>query len=358
MKAKLVINLAAIGQNYQRIIQMAQPAMVAAVVKADAYGLGIHKIAPYLYLQGCRHFFVATVDEGITLRNLVENDVQIYILYGPSPKNFSFFQSHQLIPVLNTMGQIKLWKNWLQDQPIKPKAVIHIDSGINRLGFVQEQLTEIKAHLTFPVALFLSHLASADEPHNPSNTDQLKIFKNCKEQFKSHSTQFSLAASSGIFLGKSYHFDMVRSGIALWGGNPTPAKPNPMLPVISLKIPVIQIRTIRAGSKVGYNGTYQYPHAGRFATIAAGYADGILRSLSNKGQVRFKDFKLPIIGRISMDLMTIDITSLPEHLMQEGDEVELIGSHQPIDDVASFAGTISYEMLTSLGNRYQREYIG
>ena len=239
-------------------------------------------------------------------------------------------------------------------------AALHLDSGMNRLGFPPqevEKLIEYPAFLdgTLPI-LIMSHLVSAEEPENPLNTQQLNAFKAALARLPK--APASLANSSGIYLGDDYHFDMVRPGAALYGINPTPGQANPMAQVVQLKAKILQTRWIDAPQSVGYGALFKASRPARIATLAAGYADGLMRSLSNRARVWAAGREVPVVGRVSMDLLTIDITDIGAELIGPGDTVELIGPNRPIDAVAEDAGTIGYEILTALGNRFHRSYLG
>lgn len=357
MKPVLTINLSSIAANYNLLRQTAPRSTVAAVVKADAYGLGAKHIALHLKKNGCEHFFVATLDEAIELRNILGDKSHIYVLYGPAKNQLAEFKNYHLTPVLNTQWQIKLWKEWYQNEKLSQPAIIHLDTGMNRLGVTSREIESIRPYLVFPISHFISHLSSADQISGLTNRKQLQVLQNMLFLLERINTPISLAASSGIFLGSSYHFNMVRPGIALWGGNPTLDRKNPMQQVVTIKAPIIQIKQVYRGDKIGYDGTYILRNKGRIATIAIGYADGVLRTLSNCGYVEYNGFTLPIVGRVSMDLITIDISRLGDEIINPMDYVELVGLYQSVDKMAKRAGTISYEILTSLGNRYQRMYI-
>ena len=354
----LTIDLNAICRNYLKLVEAIAPAKAGAVVKADAYGLGARPVADALYKAGCRDFFVAHFIEATALRPLLGADAVLYVLNGLQPGNELACATAGIVPVLNSIEQLRRWSAIAQGLGKHLPAALQFDTGMSRLGLSPAEQGQLKAeladHALVDVRFVMSHLASADEAQSEQNDEQLAEMEQISRDFPDLPVCF--ANSNGIFLGQGYHGFMGRPGIALYGGNPTASEPNPMEPVVSLKIAVIQTRTVPAGTKVGYGASYVTEREMRLATIAAGYADGLPRSLSNRGAVYFGDQRLPIIGRVSMDSMTVDISALPEGVVTLGSLVEMIGQHQTLDDLAQAAGTISYEVLTSLGQRYQRAY--
>ena len=355
-KASLTINLDAVEENYTRITKILSNVETAAVVKANAYGLGAKKIGMALFKAGCRIFFVAHLDEGIELRKSLPS-CQICILNGLDKKTEGIYKNFHLQPVLGSLNEINLWRRFCSDDPLP--CCLHIDTGMLRLGVPTNELALLMEDQSIiqglNVTLVMSHLASADDKTSPQNKRQLTLFKKVRQVL--NMGRASLAASSGIFLGKEFHFDLVRPGIAIYGGNPTPYKSNPMLPVISLKAQIKQIRIADRNQVVGYGGTYKVKSPSKIATLAIGYADGLLRALSNKGICNINGFDAPIIGRISMDLITIDVSNVPGKIAFEGQWVEIIGPNRTIDQIAKEASTIGHEILTSLGMRYNRTYI-
>ncbi|AYD02552.1 alanine racemase [Neorhizobium sp. NCHU2750] len=355
----LTIDLGAIRRNYLKLAGMLAPARTAAVVKADAYGLGARPVAEAFYQAGCRDFFTAHFSEAATLRPVLADDAILYVLNGLQPGNEAACAAAGIIPVLNSLEQLRRWGETatLMGKPLA--AAIQFDTGMSRLGLSpveQAQLkTELARHPLIDIRFIMSHLASADEADSAQNGEQIAEMERIAAEFPEFPVCF--ANSGGVFLGKRFHHLMARPGIATYGGNPTPDAVNPMEPTVSLKIAVVQTRTVPAGAKVGYGATFVAPKEMRLATIAAGYADGLPRSLSDRGAAYYGDVRLPIVGRVSMDSMTVDISSLPEGTLMLGSLVEMIGPHQTLDDLAQAAGTISYEVLTSLGQRYQREYL-
>lgn len=355
----LTIDLGALCENYRRLSAEVSPALAAAVVKADAYGLGVVHVSQRLYQQGCRTFFVAHFIEAVQLRPSLPQDAVIYVLNGLQPGHEARAAILGVAPLLNSVEQIKAWAQTATAESKRLRAALQIDSGMSRLGLSPDEVAELLADpaLTadIDVTLLVSHLACADEPENPSNAGQLESLRKVSSAFPA--LPVCLANSGGIFLGGEFHGSLVRPGIALYGGAPHAGVANPMLPVVRLEIPVIQTRTVPAGTRIGYGGAMVTDRATRLATLSAGYADGIPRSLGDNGAVYFKGNRLPIAGRVSMDSMTVDISGLPHGALELGTMVEVLGNHQTLEMLAADAGTISYEILTRLGRRYQRRYI-
>ncbi len=336
----LQIDIQAILANHAALAAKAPGARAAAVVKADAYGLGAAKVAPALYDSGVRDFFVALASEGRALRPLLPDDAVINILSG----HMEGEDLTGLVPVLNSPEQ------FFRDRAMRPGRpfAIQLDSGMNRLGMEAAEWAAIRDEaLAAGPAFIMSHLACADEPDHPANAAQLKAFR---EMTDGCGVPRSLAATGGILLGPDYHFDLVRPGVGLYGGMPfADARP-----VVRLSLRVIQTRDVKAGEMVGYGATWHAERDSRIATVDAGYADGILRALSSSGASVFAGgVACPIVGRVSMDLITVDVTALDSVT----DRLDLICPEQPIDTVADHAGTIGYEILTALRQRYQRTYL-
>ncbi len=358
--AILTIDLDAIAANYRLLRGKLAGANCAAVVKADAYGLGVENVAPALAAAGCETFFVALIDEGIALRrNLRQAD--IHVLNGLAPGSETAFARHRLTPVLNSLADIEAWSLFSKARERPLAADIHIDTGISRLGLPPEELEILAAEPqrldNIEVDNVMSHLACADEPGHPLNRRQLDAFRKARRAVAA-ARRASLANSSGIFLGADYHFDLIRPGAALYGVGPLPGQPNPMAQVVSLQGKILQIRSVDTPQTVGYGATHSVARRQRIATVAAGYADGFLRGLSNRGNGYVGDIRVPIVGRVSMDLVAFDVSNLPAEAAKPGAVVDLIGPHNPIDRIAAEAGTIGYEILTSLGSRYHRVYSG
>ncbi len=359
--AELTIDLGALVGNYRLLKSQAAPADCAAAIKAGASGLGAEQAAPALFAAGCRHFFVATLGEGIALRAAVPQ-AEIYVLTGPLGGDEAEFRAHRLVPVLNSRPQIEAWWTWSISGPAVP-AALHIDAGMSRLGLSADELgwlTDNPRLLSLmPVPLVLSHLSCSEEADNPLNREQLARFRAAADRLLPLLPKrpiLTFANSSGIFLGPDFHFDLVRPGAALYGINPTPGAPNPMNQVVGLKARILQVRQIDRGQTVGY-GAHRSTRATRLATLGLGYADGIPRSLTNVGAAYVGEVRAPFVGRVSMDLITIDVGDVPAHLAEPGAWVEILGPQQDADALGTAAGTIGYEILTSLGSRYQRRYL-
>lgn len=357
--AVLTIDLGAIRANYRLLRARAEGADCGAAVKADAYGLGAVPVAKALAAEGCRHFFVAHLDEGIALRPHLPASADLFVLHGPLPGTEPEFVAQRLIPVLNSAEQVAGWRQAAKVEGRRLPAVIQVDSGMSRLGLSP---AEVDAWLDDPdylrgieLRLLMSHLACAERQDHPMNAAQLETFNALRSKLPACPASF--ANSSGIFLGPDYHFDLVRPGAALYGIAPVHGAPNPMRPVVTLQAKVIQTRVIQHGECVGYGASYRAEGTRRIATISTGYADGWLRSLSGCGIADVDGVRVPIVGKVSMDTLALDVTELPVERVHPGALVDLISRSLPVDDVAARAGTIAYEILTSLGSRYHREYI-
>lgn len=354
----LTIDLSALCRNYEKLSAMLAPAHAAAVVKADAYGLGAEPVAKKLYGKGCRQFFVAQFIEAIKLRPALAGDARIFVLNGLQPGNEISCAEYNIVPVLNSLEQWRQWSATARNLRRRLPAVLQFDTGMSRLGFPLEERAELATAVgnssDIEILFIMSHLASADEMDGEQNGEQLAEMKSIAAEFAGF--DISLANSGGVFLGDVYRGALARPGIALYGGAPTAGRMNPMESVVSLEVAVVQMRTVPAGTKVGYGGTHVTQHETRLATIAAGYADGLPRSLSDRGGVYYQNVRLPIVGRVSMDSMTIDVTHIPEGALKLGSLVEVLGRNQTLEDLARDAGTISYEILTRLGDRYHRQY--
>lgn len=360
--AILTVDLAAIAANWRGLRDAGRadgkPIDCAAVLKADAYGTGAAIVGPRLAAEGCRQFFVAHLEEGVALRAVLL-DHPIYVLNGLLPGTEPDFVEFRLTPVLNHLGQLNLWRAAAQRFNRPLDAVIHIDTGMHRLGFSPEEshtLVNERGRLRgLRLALLMSHLVASEEQGNPISGEQLSRFRNFVRMMPG--APASLANSSGIFLGPDYHFDLLRPGAALYGINPLPGQPNPMLTTVTLHARILQVRRIDALQTVGYGAAWRSARPSRVATIALGYADGYFRILINRTHVHLAGHKVPVIGRISMDLVTIDVTDVAEADSQPGALVEIIGPHQTTDDLAEHARTNAYEIMTALGRRYARVYL-
>jgi alanine racemase len=353
------IDLGGIVANWRSLAMRVEPAGCAAVVKANAYGLGASQVSTTLAAAGCRLFFVAELDEGIALRRTLPASCQIAVLNGPLPGSAEEFVLHQLIPVLNEPGQIADWSEVARRHGGLP-AMLHVDTGMARLGLSATEFGRLADQLSQQGATrwraLISHLACADQPEHPLNHLQLARFASVREHFGG--LPASLAASSGIFLGREFHLDFVRPGAALYGINPQPDAPNPMRQVVRLKGRILQVREVDRGESVGYGAEHVMDHRGRLATVAVGYADGWFRSLSHRGSGSLGGKRLPLLGRVSMDLVVFDVTAADPSLAQPGGFIELLDDDYGVDAAAADAGTIGYEILTALSRRCHRVYRG
>ncbi|MEQ8507051.1 MAG: alanine racemase [Rhodospirillales bacterium] len=357
--AVLSIDLDALQTNYRLIANtLTGGAVAAAVVKADAYGTGIGPAAGALWSAGARDFFVAHPGEGVELRGHLP-EAKIHVLNGAHAGAEGAFLEHRLIPALNCLGDVERWRVYCSHIERPLPAVLHVDTGMCRLGLDKGEYARV---INDPALLddinietVMSHLASADE-NSPQNADQLARFQDIRRNLTVGRASF--ANSSGVFLGPEFHFDLARPGVALYGANPTPFAPNPMAQVVSLQAKILQVRDVDSPETVGYGATHRIAGPSRIATLPVGYADGYLRSLSSRAKAFIGDYETPIVGRVSMDLITIDVTAVPEPLCRPGMPVDLIGPRHTVDDLAAEAGTIGYEILTSLGRRYHRIYSG
>jgi alanine racemase len=361
----LDIDLGAVAANIKILkSKISAKTALAGVVKANAYGLGLEQIALTHLHAGTRSFFVATLEEGTALRQILDQseakDTEIAILCGLLPGMAGEYLVHRLTPVLNDLGQVALCRKDLGGLP----AMLHVDTGMRRLGLDAGEAAAVLADPALldgiQLAAILSHLACADEPDHPLNAQQLQLFDRFTAQFSGVRQSFS--NSSGLFLSPAYHRDLARPGMAVYGLNPVAPLANPMKPVVRLRARILQLRDAAAGESVGYSATYQCTKPRRVATIALGYADGFLRSLSSRGFVFFgepgQQQPCPIIGRVSMDLITVDVTDLTGAAPRAGDFVDVFGAGQDVDHLAGVAGTIGYEILTALGARHTRHYHG
>jgi alanine racemase len=350
----LEIDLQAIAANYRAIKSQVGRADVAAAVKADAYGLGMDRVAPALWSAGCTNFFVATLEEGAALRQTL-SEARIHVLNGIFAGQETAFSAYQLTPVLNNFDQARLWRDFASEQATMTAPVLHIDTGMNRLGTPMAQVEKIIALPDLRLGGVMSHLACADTPDHPLNAQQLSSFQAVARMFPN--IPASLANSAGVFLGTEFHFDMVRVGIGLFGEGLSRLSRDFLQPVIRLRSRILQERMVPAGQTVGYEATYEAKIEKRIITIATGYADGFRTGISNRGHVMIGAEKARIVGRVSMDLMTIDVTDLPHQLTTPGNWVELIGPGMSVEVVAQAGNMIPYELLTSLGNRFSRVYL-
>jgi alanine racemase len=380
--SELVVDLDALADNW-RLLDAKHAGFTAGVLKADAYGVGAALVAPKLYAAGCRHFFTAHLSEALAINSSLRaeqsnpglealatepgllrsarNDgleTRLAVLHGILPGEESIFFEQGITPVLCSLDDIALWRAQAARVGKRLGAFLHVDTGMARTGLSPADLatlSEDRSRLDgINVEVLMTHLVSAEIPTDPVNARQLERFLQIKKMFPA--AKSSLANSAATFLGGAFTADLVRPGAALYGVNPTPWAANPMRPVVRLNARILQIREIAAGESVGYNGIWTASRPSRIATIAVGYADGFLRSLSNAATARFGGTDIPMVGRVSMDLTTYDVTDAPQ--ARPGDSIELIGPGHDVDALAVEAGTNGYEILTSLGSRYQRRYLG
>lgn len=359
-KSALVVDLQKVKNNYQVAKSFLNPSTICgSVVKANAYGLGFLEISQTLFETGCKHFFVAYLSEAIELRVLLPN-VTIYTLMPINEKEFEECFVNNITPVLNDLSDIKVYNKFAMQKDKKLPFILHIDTGMTRLGLTDKQFYSFcenkEWHSHLEITYIMSHLSRSDEPQSDMNTFQLEKFKNlCKFL---PDVKMSLANSSGICLGKDYHFDMVRPGCMLYGINPTLyINKSPVETVATLYGKVLQVRTLTEDQPVSYGFTYQAKKGDKIATVACGYADGYHRIMSNNTYCYFKGYQLPIIGIITMDMLMVDVNSLPEKILNEFNFVELLGDNVKVETLATNAKTIGYEILTSLGNRFNRIYV-
>jgi alanine racemase len=357
----LTIDLAAIEANWRALGRRAMPSECAAVIKADGYGCGIEPVALQLARAGCKTFFVADLAEARRVR-AVAPEPAVYVLNGLLPGTASTYADLRARPVIGSMVELAEWDAFVLANSWHGGAALHVDTGMNRLGITANEAAALAPRIrseNHGITLLMSHLACSEVPEHPLNEQQIKLFREVRILYRGISS--SLANSSGVFLGNAAHCDMIRPGVALYGVNPTPGRSNPMRPVIKLHARIVQVRPVPKGETVGYNAGWTAKRATKLAVVAVGYADGYLRAASASDAVPGADAivagkRCPLAGRVSMDLLTIDITNLPDGSARRGDLATLIGDEITVDDVASAAGTIGYEVLTSLGGRYHRVY--
>ena len=356
--AVLTVDLGAVVANWQALRARLGGAECAAVVKADAYGLGADQVAPALAAAGCATFFVALLDEAAPLRALLP-DAEIIALSGLLPGTEADYGDLRVVPVLNSLEEIARWQSFARASDCAQPAWIHLDTGMNRLGLgaddAERLATEPERLAGIALRGWLSHLACADQRFHPTSSAQLARFHRLLARLPK--ARRSLANSSAICRSRALHLDLVRPGAALYGINPTPEAENPQRPVVGFAGRILQVRAVDTGMTVGYGAAHKVRRRGRIATIAAGYADGLPRSLISRGRVFIGGHAAPVVGRVSMDLITVDITELPEDAVQPGGWAELIGSHHSVDQVAAEAGTIGYEILTGLARRCHRVWL-
>jgi alanine racemase len=357
----LTVDLTAIVSNWQELGRRAMPSECAAVIKADGYGCGIEPVARALAAAGCKTFFVADLPEARRVR-AVAAEPAVYVLNGVLPGTAAAFPEINARPVIGSLVELAEWDAFCSTNNWRGGAALHVDTGMNRLGISADEAAALAPRIraeNHGITLLMSHLACAEDPGHPLNEHQIRLFREVRLLYRG--VPGSLANSSGIFLGGAAHCDLVRPGAALFGVNPTRAHRNPMRSVIELQARVVQVRTVPKGETIGYSALWTAKHATRVAVVAVGYADGYLRAASATdaapgAEAIVGGTRCPLAGRVSMDLLAIDITGLPDASLRRGDLVTLIGGEIGVDALAAAAGTIGYEVLTSLGHRYHRVY--
>jgi alanine racemase len=359
----VTVDLAQIRANWKVLAKRVAPAGCAAVVKADGYGLGAIRVIPALYQAGCRNFFVATMGEAKVALSLVPG-ATVYVLDGILPGAARELSGLGARPVMTSIDEAREWSALAAGSSPPPPAALHVDTGLNRLGMSAARLDELLADdalvAKLDIALIMSHLACADDAQHPMNIEQHETFQRLRAKLPK--ARASLAASDGLMLGKAYHFDLVRPGYALYGGQTTAERSCPVQPVVRVSARILQVEDVPAGGRIGYSATYRATTPRRIATIAAGYADGVFRHASAGndqagGFVSIRGALAPIVGRASMDLITVDITDVDGAVPQRGDFVDLVGPDLPLEAVGRNARTIGYEVLTRLGTRFHRHYV-
>ena len=358
--AILTVDLGAIAANWRLLRDRLHGAECGAVIKADAYGLGVRPVAEALWRAGCRTYFVALAAEGVELRGIL-GEADIFILHGVAVGEEADLAARRLVPVLNTTDEIARWGGFARRQGGAPlRCAVMIDTGMSRLGLEPREAQGLAARPDALDGLALScvmtHLVAAEERDNPLTARQLADFNALRAQLPP--ARASIANSAAVFLGPPYALDLARPGAAIFGLAPLVGEPNPMAQVVELKARILQVREIDSPRTVGYGATHRAGAHTRLATVSVGYADGYLRSLSNRGSGFLGGVRVGVVGRVSMDLITFDVTGVPERYARAGEYLELIGPHHSPDALADEAGTIGYEILTGLGRRYRRAYTG
>jgi alanine racemase len=357
----LTISLPAIEANWKELGRRAMPSECAAVIKADGYGCGLEPVARTLVDAGCKTFFVADLGEARRVRSAAQEPA-VYVLNGLLPGTASAYANINVRPVIGSLVELAEWDAFCATSQWRGGAALHVDTGMNRLGISADEAAALAPRIraeNHGINLLMSHLVCSEQPEHPLNEKQIQLFRDVRLLYRG--IPGSLANSSGIFLGSGAHCDVVRPGAALFGVNPTPGHDNPMRPAVELHAHVVQVRTVPKGETIGYNALWTAKHATRVAIVTTGYADGYPRAASATdaapgAEAIVAGTRCPLAGRVSMDLLAIDITALPDHTVRRGDLVTLIGGGLSVDDLAAAAGTIGYEVLTSLGKRYHRVY--
>lgn len=360
--ARLTIDLGALKRNWQALDKVSRGALTGAAVKADAYGVGLVQASRALYQAGTRFFFVATPDEGIAVRAALPEDTHIFVLDGLFPGAAPLYVGERLMPCICSIPMLEEWLQACLARNESLPASLHFDTGINRLGFRLNEAPVVKRmidQLGYSPQMIMSHFACADQPAHEKNRTQLALFSSVLAQFPN--VPASMANSAALMTGRENHFQMVRPGIALYGGRAVQGRRNPMAPVVTLEAPILQVKEIRTGESVGYGALHTVARDSRVAVVGIGYADGFFRHQSGTnsragGRVVIGNQFAPVLGRVSMDMMQVDITDLRE-MPRPGDMVEVLGPNISVDDQADVGNTIGYEILTSLKGRYARTYV-
>lgn len=351
------VDLDSIAHNFTFLQSQLPTATCSAVVKADAYGLGMVQVSPALEKAGCKHFFVATIDEALQLRKVLQTG-HIYVLGGLLAGCEEVFRHNNIIPVLNDLGQICLWDQYTRKIEQKLPAIIHVDTGMWRLGLPPQEVAALSEQLHlldgFDLKLIMSHLACSDSPHHDKNLQQLDAFNEALKVLPR--VPASMANSHGIFLGNQYHYNLVRPGRSLYGLGARFLHTEGLRQALQVYARVLQVSAIGKGETIGYDAMYCVSKPTRIATISIGYADGYVRTLSNHGRVFIHGYEAPIVGRVSMDVITVDVGEVPEHLAIPGAWAEIMGENISADEVALAAGTTSREISSKMGSRFHRIY--
>jgi alanine racemase len=358
--AQLTVRLGALALNHREIRHRAAGAAVAPVVKADAYRMGLVPVAKALAAEGADSFFVARVEEGIALRAILPH-IRIFVFDGVMPGTVPALIAHRLIPVLNSADEIAEWSKAARARKSILDAALQIDTGMNRSGLSQREVSALAANPSRALAgisldLIMSHLACADDPDHEQNRRQRERFRAALASLPP--APASLAASAGIELGDEYLFDMVRPGMALYGGKPIPSRDNPYRTVVLLTSQVLQLRHLDVGETVGYSATFTARRSSTIAIVGFGYGDGLIRASGGKGRAAIGGVLVPFAGRISMDLLALDVTDVPKNALHRGAPVEFLGDTISLDNAARAAGTITHEVLTAISPRTRRVYVG
>jgi alanine racemase len=362
LSGELTIDLSAISRNWQALDRVSGRTLTGAVIKADAYGTGLVAAALTLAATGAQFFFVATPDEAIALRATLPN-AHVFVLDGVYPGAGALYASERLMPVISSLAMLEEWLHLCVTRNEALPAALHFDTGMNRLGFALRDTSVVKrkiGDLGFAPQMIMSHLACADVPNHDKNRTQLALFRSLMHEFPG--VPGSLANSAGMMTSRDNHFQLVRPGVAIFGGRAVMGRANPMVPVVKLELPILQIRDAHTGESVGYGATYTLSRDSRLAIVGGGYADGLFRSLAGTnskpgGLASVRGRLVPIVGRVSMDLIALDVTELGTETPLPGEMAELLGDQVSVDMQADAAGTIGYEVLTALKGRYRRRYV-